>query len=90
MAGAGYGRARTVSFVSAQHLEVADGHEASRIGHGRVASLVPVRVILPADHMEEVASSKTQFFGVFWVGFVVVERPNDLMRYEGTCQFAVS
>ncbi len=37
-------------------LEERDGDKAASIGEGRIASLVPVRVVLPPNDVKEVAA----------------------------------
>lgn len=54
----------------AERLEEVHGHEAARVGHGGVARLVPVGVVLARDDVEEVAFLEAELLRV--LRFVVV------------------
>jgi hypothetical protein len=49
-------RMSAVSFCWAKGLKEGDWNQATCVGQGRVASLIPLGVILAADDVEEVAS----------------------------------
>lgn len=66
----------TVSLCAAEGLKKGDGDEAARVGQGGVAGLVPVRVRLAADDVEEVAAREAQLLA--GLGLIVVERTDDL------------
>jgi hypothetical protein len=56
--GRGFIRLPTISLCLAEGLEESHGDEASRIGHRRIAGLVPIRIVLAANNVKEVAFLK--------------------------------
>ena len=61
-------------------LKVCHRDESASVWYQRIAGFVPVRIVLSADNMEEVAFCETEFLGIVWIGGVVVESLNDLFR----------
>lgn len=59
-------------------LEVGNGNKAASVGYQRVACLVPVCVVFPADYMEEVAFGEAEFLGVTRVWVIIVKSFDDL------------
>ena len=62
----------------ANMLKVCHRDESASVWYQRIAGFVPVRIVLSADNMEEVAFCETKFLGIVWIGGVVVESLNDL------------
>ena len=75
----GLGGAAAVAGLLSDGLEVGGGHEAARALQ-RIAGLVPRRVLLAADDVQEVALGEAEVAGVG--GGVVVEGLDDLQRSE--------
>lgn len=69
-------RLLAVPLSLAQRLEKGYGHETPRIRQRRIASLVPVRIVLAADDVEKIAFGEAQLLGR--AGLVVVESSNNL------------
>lgn len=74
----------TVSFVFSNDFEERNRDETAGVRDERIAGLVPVGIVLPADHVEEITLAEGQFLRV-WFGRIVVEGFDHL---EG--RFAVS
>lgn len=71
-------RLLAVPLSLAQRLEKGHGHKTPRIRQRRIASLVPVRIVLAADDVEKVAFGEAQLLGR--AGLVVVESSDNLRR----------
>ena len=65
-----------VSFCSAECLEESNRHEATSVGKGRVAGLVPIGIVFAANDVEKVASRETQL--LIRLSGVIVQRFDDL------------
>lgn len=74
-------RACTLPLCFAYDFEVGDGDQAVSTGNERVACHIPIRVIFPASYVEKVASMKCQLLDVGWIGFIIVERFDDLTHH---------
>ena len=48
----------TVALSASQSLEIRYRHETTSVGEGRVARLVPIRISLATDDVEEVAAGE--------------------------------
>lgn len=70
----------TVPLGLAQYLEEGYGDEATNVFQRRVARLVPIWIILSANHMEEIAFLEAQL--LVRLGLVVVERADNLDRRD--------
>ena len=66
-------RAPALSFGFANHFKVGYRHQPAGGRDQRVACLVPVGVVFPADHVKEVAFVETEFLRVARLWFIVVE-----------------
>jgi hypothetical protein len=67
-----------VPLGTSQSLKECDGHQAPSVGQSRIAGLVPVRVVLTTDYMEEVATRKPELLRR--LRFVVIECADNLVR----------
>lgn len=81
-------RLSTVSLCPAECLEEGDRDEAPGVRERGVACLVPVGVVLSADDVEEVTSGEAELLAR--LGFVVVQRADDLQSAGGSCQDGLS
>jgi hypothetical protein len=72
-------RLSALSLLFGNDLEEGDGDEASGRWNERIASLVPLGVVLAAQDMEEVAFVKCQLLTILVLGLVVVESLDDFL-----------
>lgn len=66
----------------ANDLEECDWDKTSRSRDERIASLVPLSVVLTAQHVEEVALVKCQLLTILVLRLVVVEGFDDFLRRD--------
>ena len=71
-------RASTLPLGLPDMLKVCHRDESASVWYQRIAGFIPVRIVLSADNMEEVAFCETEFLGIVWIGSIVVESLNDL------------
>lgn len=62
----------------AEDLEEGHRYQAPAAGNERVAGFVPIRIVFPSDHVEEVALAEGELVQVSGIGLVVVEGFDDL------------
>ena len=70
------------------HFKIRNRYKPSRRGYQRIARLIPFCVILPAQDMEKVPFMKSQLLPILICRLVVVERFNNLFRWNDRyCRF---
>lgn len=74
IAGARCCRPCALPFGLANDLKVCHRHQSSGLRYKRVASLVPVWIILSADHMEKVAFLEAQLLRIVGIWSVGIKR----------------
>ena len=72
-----------VSLGFADNFEKGHGNQPPGGRDKGIARFVPVRVVFPADNVEEIALAKCQFLGVPWFGLIIVESLDDLYAFDG-------
>jgi len=71
-------RRSALSLCLANYFEESHWHKTSRCWDGGITSLVPVRVVLPTEYVEKVAFVEGKLVRMMRLGFVVVQRLDDL------------
>lgn len=64
----------TIPLVFADNLKKGDGHKPPSTRDQRIARFVPIRIVLPADNVEEISLAECQFLRGPRLRLVVVKR----------------